>query len=49
VDLVDRLARTRIGSTHNQYARSPLRPGLVRTHVIVVPDENRNEKQNGSG
>jgi prevent-host-death family protein len=31
------------------YAGEPLRPGLVRTHVIVVPDENRNEKQNGSG
>jgi uracil-DNA glycosylase family 4 len=33
VDLVDRLARTRIGSTHNQYARSPLRRERLRAYL----------------
>ena len=33
MDLVDRLARTRIGSTHNQYARSPLRRERLRAYL----------------
>jgi uracil-DNA glycosylase family 4 len=33
MDLVDRLACTRIGSTHNQYARSPLRRDRLRTYL----------------
>jgi uracil-DNA glycosylase len=33
VELVDRLARARIGGTYNQYARSPLRRERLRAHV----------------
>jgi uracil-DNA glycosylase family 4 len=33
VDLVDRLARTRIGATYNQYARSELRRERLRAHL----------------
>jgi uracil-DNA glycosylase family 4 len=33
MDLVDRLARTRIGATHNQYARSPLRRERLRVYL----------------
>jgi uracil-DNA glycosylase family 4 len=33
MDLVDRLARTRIGATHNQYARSSLRRERLRTYL----------------
>ena len=33
MDLVARLADARIGSTHNQYARSPLRRGRLRTYL----------------
>jgi len=33
MDLVDRLAHTRIGSTHNQYARSPLRRDRLRAYL----------------
>jgi len=33
VDLVDRLAGTRIGATYNQYARSELRRGRLRAHL----------------
>jgi uracil-DNA glycosylase len=33
VDLVDRLARARIGGTHNQYARSELRRERLRAHL----------------
>jgi uracil-DNA glycosylase len=33
VDLVDGLARARIGSTHNQYARSPLRRDRLRAYL----------------
>jgi uracil-DNA glycosylase family 4 len=33
MDLVDRLACTRIGSTHNQYTRSPLRRDRLRTYL----------------
>jgi uracil-DNA glycosylase family 4 len=32
-DLVERLARTRIGATHNQYAWSELRRERLRTHL----------------
>jgi uracil-DNA glycosylase family 4 len=32
-DLVDRLARARIGATHNQYARSPLRRARLREYL----------------
>jgi uracil-DNA glycosylase len=35
VDLVDRLARARIGATHNQYARSELRRGRLRDHLAA--------------
>ena len=33
MDLVDRLAGTRIGSTHNQYAHSLLRRERLRTYL----------------
>ncbi len=33
MDLVDRLAGTRIGATYNQYARSELRRGRLRAHL----------------
>jgi uracil-DNA glycosylase family 4 len=33
MDLVERLACTRIGSTHNQYARSPLRCDRLRAYL----------------
>ena len=33
MDLVDRLARARIGSTHNQYARSQLRRERLRAYL----------------
>jgi uracil-DNA glycosylase family 4 len=33
VDIVDRLACARIGSTHNQYARSPLRRERLRRYL----------------
>src|SRR6266481_5231170 len=33
MDLVDRLARTRVGSTYNQYARSPLRRERLRAYL----------------
>jgi uracil-DNA glycosylase family 4 len=32
-DLVERLARVRIGATHNQYARSPLRRDRLRAYL----------------
>jgi uracil-DNA glycosylase len=33
MDLVDRLARTRVGATHNQYARSELRRERLRAYL----------------
>jgi uracil-DNA glycosylase len=33
LDLVDRLARTRVGTTHNQYARSPLRRARLSAYL----------------
>jgi hypothetical protein len=33
LDLVDRLARTRVGTTHNQYALSPLRRDRLRAYL----------------
>lgn len=33
MDLVDRLASTRIGATYDQYARSELRRGRLRAHL----------------
>jgi uracil-DNA glycosylase len=33
MDLVDRLARARIGATHNQYTRSPLRRARLRAYL----------------
>lgn len=33
MDLVDRLARTRVGATHNQYARSQLRCDRLRAYL----------------
>lgn len=33
MDLVDRLARTRVGATHNQYARSQLRRDRLRAYL----------------
>jgi uracil-DNA glycosylase family 4 len=33
MDIVDRLARARIGETHNQYARSPLRRDRLRGYL----------------
>jgi uracil-DNA glycosylase family 4 len=33
MDLVDRLARTRVGATHNQYSRSPLRRDRLRGYL----------------
>jgi uracil-DNA glycosylase family 4 len=35
MDLVDRLARARLGATHNQYTRSPLRRDRLRTYLDV--------------
>jgi uracil-DNA glycosylase family 4 len=35
VDLVDRLARARVGSTHNQYTRSQLRRDRLRTYLAA--------------
>jgi uracil-DNA glycosylase family 4 len=35
MDFVDHLARTRVGSTHNQYARSELRRDRLRTYLEV--------------
>jgi len=35
VDLVDRLARARIGATHNQYARSELRRERLRAYLAA--------------
>jgi uracil-DNA glycosylase len=37
-DLVDRLARTRIGATHNQYADSELRRARLREHLAARTD-----------
>jgi uracil-DNA glycosylase family 4 len=33
MDIVDRLARTRVGQTHNQYARSQIRRDRLRTYL----------------
>src|SRR6267154_961760 len=33
MDIVDRLARTRVGSTYNQYTRSPLRRDRLRGYL----------------
>jgi uracil-DNA glycosylase len=38
LDLVDRLARTRIGATHNQYADSELRRARLREHLAARVD-----------
>jgi uracil-DNA glycosylase len=38
VDVVDRLARTRIGATYNQYARSELRRGRLRDYLALHAD-----------
>ncbi len=38
LDLVDRLARTRIGATHNQYADSELRRARLREHLVARAD-----------
>jgi len=38
VDFVDRLARTRIGATHNQYARSELRRTRLRDYLVARAD-----------
>jgi len=38
LDLVDRLARTRIGATHNQYADSELRRSRLRGHLAARAD-----------
>jgi uracil-DNA glycosylase family 4 len=35
VDLVDRLARTRVGTTHNQYARSRLRRDRLSAYLAA--------------
>jgi len=35
VDIVDRLARARVGSTHNQYTRSQLRRDRLRTYLAA--------------
>jgi uracil-DNA glycosylase family 4 len=37
-DLVDRLARARIGATHNQYADSELRRSRLREHLAAHAD-----------
>ena len=37
-DLVDRLARARIGATHNQYAASELRRSRLREHLAARAD-----------
>jgi uracil-DNA glycosylase family 4 len=37
-DLVDRLARSRIGATHNQYADSELRCARLRAHLAARAD-----------
>ena len=36
MDLVDRLARARIGATYNQYARSDLRRARLRAHLAAA-------------
>jgi uracil-DNA glycosylase family 4 len=33
MDIVDRLARARVGTTHNQYARSPVRRDRLRAYL----------------
>ena len=38
LDLVDRLARARIGATHNQYADSELRRARLREHLVARAD-----------
>ena len=38
LDLVDRLARTSIGATHNQYADSELRRSRLRGHLAARAD-----------
>jgi uracil-DNA glycosylase family 4 len=38
LDLVDRLARARIGATHNQYADSELRRLRLREHLVARAD-----------
>jgi uracil-DNA glycosylase family 4 len=38
LDLVDRLARARIGATHNQYAESELRRSRLREHLATRSD-----------
>ena len=38
LDLVDRLARTQIGATHNQYADSELRRARLREHLALRAD-----------
>jgi uracil-DNA glycosylase len=38
LDLVDRLARARIGATHNQYADSELRRSRLREHLALRAD-----------
>lgn len=38
MDLVDRLARTRVGSTHNQYAQSQLRRDRLRAYLEARAD-----------
>ena len=38
LDLVDRLARTRIGATHNQYAASPLRRQRLAAYLAARAD-----------
>lgn len=35
MDIVDRLARARVGSTHNQYTRSQLRRDRLRTYLAA--------------
>ena len=38
MDLVERLARARIGGTHNQYARSELRRERLRAYLVSRAD-----------
>jgi uracil-DNA glycosylase family 4 len=38
VELVERLARARIGGTHNQYARSELRRERLRAYLVARAD-----------
>src|SRR6058998_1117237 len=35
MDLVERLARTKLGATHNQYSRSPLRCERLREYLVA--------------